>query len=125
MAGLTISGTQASDYILTEPTTTANITPATPTISVSVSGGTYNGSDFSLASSVTGLGGQAASELEGIAPVPVYYDGGTATGAPLCRARSMPAPTPSWPASQAVPTMPRPKRHRSPSSSARGALRSC
>jgi uncharacterized repeat protein (TIGR03803 family) len=33
VSGLTLSGTQAGDYTLTQPTTTANITPATLTVS--------------------------------------------------------------------------------------------
>ena len=65
VAGLTIGGAQASDYTLTQPTTTANITPATPTVSVSDSGGTYNGSAFNATASVTGVGGQAAARTRG------------------------------------------------------------
>ncbi len=83
VAGLTISGAQASDYTLAPPTTTANITPAAPTVSVSVSSGTYNSSAFNANASVTGVSGQPGSELEGIAATPVYYAGSSATGTPL------------------------------------------
>ncbi len=83
VAGLTISGAQASDYTLTQPTTTADITPAKPTVSVSDPGGTYSGFAFNATATVTVVSGQAASELEGIAPTSVYYAGSTATGTPL------------------------------------------
>ena len=83
VAGMTISGAQASDYTLTQPTATANITPARPTMSVSVSSGTYNGSALIATALITGVTGQATSELEGVAPTLVYYAGGTASGAPL------------------------------------------
>ena len=86
VAGLTISGAQAGDYTLTQPTTTANITPAGPTVSVNDSGGTYNGSAFNATATVAGVSGQAASKLEGIAPTLVYYAGSTATGTPLSAA---------------------------------------
>ena len=82
VAGLTISGAQAGDYTLTQPTTTANITPATPTVRVTDAGGTYNGLAFAAAATVTGVSDDSSS-LEGIAPTPVYYLGSTATGTPL------------------------------------------
>jgi subtilase family serine protease len=45
VAGLTISGAQAGDYTLTQPTTTANITRASLTVSgVTATNKTYNGS---------------------------------------------------------------------------------
>ena len=45
VAGLALGGAQASDYALTQPTTTANITPATLTVSTdgSLCPGSYTG----------------------------------------------------------------------------------
>ncbi len=86
VAGLKLSGAQAGDYSLTQPTTTANITPATPTVSASAFGGTYNGSDFIATASVAGVVGSASSQLEGITPFPEYYAGISATGTPLAAA---------------------------------------
>ena len=86
VAGLIISGAQARDYTLTQPTTTASITPATPAVSVSDSGATYKGSAFIATASVAGVGGQAGSQLEGVAPTPVYFAGSTATSTPLADA---------------------------------------
>ena len=86
VTGLTIGGAQAGDYTLAEPTTTASITQATPMVSLSVSGGTYNGSAFNASASVTGVGGQASAELEGIAATPVYYAGSTVSSVPLSAA---------------------------------------
>jgi len=86
VSGLTISGAQARDYTLTQPTTTATITPATPALSVSDAGGTYNGSAASASALVTGVNGHGASSLEAVAPTLVYYAGSTASGAPLSHA---------------------------------------
>ena len=45
VAGLTIGGAQASDYTLTQPTTTANITPAALTVSgITAANKVYNAS---------------------------------------------------------------------------------
>ena len=45
VAGLTLSGAQAGDYTLTQPTTTANITPATLTVSgITAANKVYNAS---------------------------------------------------------------------------------
>ena len=45
VAGLTISGAQAGDYTLTQPTTTANITPAALTVSgITAANKVYNAS---------------------------------------------------------------------------------
>jgi hypothetical protein len=56
VAGLTISGAQASDYTLTQPTTTANITPAPLTITAAASTKTYDGTISAAATpTVSGL----------------------------------------------------------------------
>ena len=73
--------TLASNYAL--PTTASGagaISLASPTVSVSDSGGTYNGSAFSGVASVAGVNGQPSSELEGVAVTTVYYSGSTARG---------------------------------------------
>ena len=51
-------------------------------MSVSDSGGTYNGSAFNATAAVTGVSGPPAAQLEGVVPTPVYYAGSTATGTP-------------------------------------------
>ena len=55
-------------------------------MSVAASGGTYTGSAINASATVTGVSGQAGTELNGVAPVPVYYAGSSATGTPLSAA---------------------------------------
>ena len=63
--GFTISGTDAGNYTLTNPTTTANITPASLTVTASHVSGTYGTSAVNTLNGATGfsasglLGGQA------------------------------------------------------------------
>ncbi len=64
------------------------IAQATPSVTVSDSGGTYQGTAYSASSTVTGPGGTAATQLEGVAPVPEYYAGTTPAGASLSAAPS-------------------------------------
>ncbi len=86
VTGLTIGGPQVNDYTLTQPTTTGNITPASPTVLVGDSGGPFSGFAFSGTATVAGIVGPAASELEGVAPTPEYFAGSSATGTPLAAA---------------------------------------
>jgi hypothetical protein len=59
------------------------ISPATPTVSVSDAGGTYNGNAFaatdSVAGVVAGVDSTPASTLEGVAPTLTYYQGAYTT----------------------------------------------
>ena len=57
VAGLALDGAQAGDYILSPTSTTADITPATPTVTATDAGGTYHDSAFAATSAVTGVGG--------------------------------------------------------------------
>ena len=59
------------------------ISQATPTVTVSDNGGTYNGSPFSASATVTGVNGPAAATLEGISPTFEYYQGSGIGGADL------------------------------------------
>ena len=49
VAGLTISGAQAGDYTLTQPTTTANITPAPLTVTAVTNTKVYDGTTTAAA----------------------------------------------------------------------------
>ena len=61
VTGLTIGGSQASDYTLTQPTTTANITPATLTVTgITATNKTYNGT------TTAALQGLATASLVGV-----------------------------------------------------------
>jgi uncharacterized repeat protein (TIGR03803 family) len=73
------------------------IARATPTITVADVGGTYNGSPFPAIATVAGVvtsgsnqDNTLAPSLEGVTPTLTYYDGGTADGAPLPSAPSLP-----------------------------------
>ncbi len=85
MSGLTLAGTDAGNYTLTQPTTTANITAATPTVSVTDAGGTYSTDPFpATGASVTGVGTDGTIASFGDPSLSYsYYSGATLlTGAP-------------------------------------------
>jgi hypothetical protein len=69
----------STDYSSGQALATFTIAQATPTVSVSDAGGTYNGNAFaatdSVAGVVTGVDNTAASALEGVAPTLTYYTG--------------------------------------------------
>jgi hypothetical protein len=85
IAGLTIVGPDSSDYTLTQPTTTASITAAQPSLNVSAPGGTYDGSPFAATVTVGGAGtdNTTAASLEDVAPTLTYYAGTGTSGADL------------------------------------------
>jgi hypothetical protein len=72
------------DYAGASITTTFAITKATPTVTISAPGGTYSGSAIAATATVTGVTGQAAASLEGVAPTLTYFDhsGNQLAGAP-------------------------------------------
>ena len=62
---------------------TFTVGPATPTVTVSAPGGTYDGKAFPATAQVSGTDGQAGDALEGVMPAVTYYAGGSALpGAP-------------------------------------------
>ncbi len=72
-----------NNYNSASGTVTDIIAKATPTVSVSDAGGTYNGNPFPATDSITGVSGVAGSSLEGTGLTLTYYSGSTATGTPL------------------------------------------
>ena len=64
----------------------------TPTVTATDFGGTYTGSTYPATATVTGVSGTAATSLEGVGLLLMYYAGSTASGsgaltAPSARAR--------------------------------------
>jgi hypothetical protein len=59
------------------------ITPATPAITVTDAGGTYNGLAFPATASLIGVNGTAGSSLEGSSPTLAYYAGANVSSMPL------------------------------------------
>ena len=58
VSGLTISGAQAGDYTLTQPTTTANITPASLTVSgITAANKVYDASTAAALNSSSAIAG--------------------------------------------------------------------
>jgi Bacterial Ig-like domain (group 3) len=80
---VTYSYAGVANFAAAATTSTLTVGQATPSVSVSINGGAYNGSAFNATTTVAGVSGQAAASLEGITPAPVYYAGSTATGTPL------------------------------------------
>ncbi len=81
----------STDYTsATSTPTTFTISQATPTVTVSDAGGTYNGSTFPatalVAGVVSGVDNTPASSLETISPTLTYYAGSSATGPTLAGA---------------------------------------
>jgi hypothetical protein len=73
----------SADYSSSQALATFTIGQATPTVSVSDAGGTYNGNAFSATDSVAGVDNLPASSLEGVAPTLTYYPGTYTTLAAL------------------------------------------
>jgi hypothetical protein len=73
----------SQDYISINNSTTFTVGQATPTVTVTDAGGTYNGNPFAVTDSVTGVSGTAGSTLEGAGLTLTYYVGATASGSPL------------------------------------------
>ncbi|MHB1556518.1 MAG: Ig-like domain repeat protein [Isosphaeraceae bacterium] len=64
-------------------TGTLTLTPLTPTVGISDTGGTFNGGAFAATSTVTPPGGTTGPSLEGVSPVVSYYSGAFSTLAQL------------------------------------------
>ncbi len=78
-------GTLAADsnYTIQFTGSTLTITPATPLVTVSDPGGTYTGASIAATATVTGVGGAAATDLEGVTPTLTYYAGSGTSGTDL------------------------------------------
>ena len=70
---------------------TLTVARATPVVGVSDPGGDYSGSAFPATAGVTGLGGSAAPELQGVTPSLSYYSGTSTTVAQLAGLTPLPA----------------------------------
>ncbi len=65
----------STDFTSGTTSTTFTITPATPTVSVTDNGGTYNSSGFPATDTVAGVNQVAGASLEGTTPSLTYYSG--------------------------------------------------
>ncbi|MGP0064763.1 MAG: beta strand repeat-containing protein, partial [Isosphaeraceae bacterium] len=65
----------STDYTSALVLANFTIAPATPTVTVADTGGTYDGSAFPATDTVAGLSGGPGTSLEGIAPTLAYYNG--------------------------------------------------
>ena len=71
--------TGSTDYASASASRSFSIRQATPTVTVTDNGGTYNGSPFSASATMTGVSGTKTGTLEGVSPTYEYYSG-TGTG---------------------------------------------
>jgi hypothetical protein len=76
-----------TDYGTASSSATFSIKPATPTVTVSDSGGTFDGSAFAATAIVAGISGSGTS-LENVSPTLTYYTGSNAIGTPSSTAPS-------------------------------------
>jgi hypothetical protein len=72
---VTFTPTDATDYTMATGATTIDVTRATPTIVLTAPGGTFDGSPFSAAVTIAGVGGTPGSSLEGVSPSLNFYSG--------------------------------------------------
>jgi len=72
---VTFTPTDATDYTTATGTTTITVTQATPTISLTAPGGTFDGSPFPASVTIAGVSGTPGSSLEGVSPSLTYYSG--------------------------------------------------
>ena len=81
---VTFMPTDTTDYTPATTSVTVNVAQATPSVSVSDPGGTYDGSTFPATATVTGvvpnLDNMPAASLEGVTPILAYYHAGTTAG---------------------------------------------
>ncbi len=77
---ITAGGAADADYTISYVAGTLTITPASPSVSVSDSGGTYDGLPFAAVATVSGVNGSPDASLEGVSPTLTYYVGSSAEG---------------------------------------------
>ena len=65
----------STNYSKTTQLATFTIAQATPTVTVTDSGGTYSGASFAATDTVAGISGTAAASLETVTPALAYYSG--------------------------------------------------
>ncbi|HSZ57520.1 MAG TPA: choice-of-anchor tandem repeat GloVer-containing protein [Tepidisphaeraceae bacterium] len=75
---------QATDGSLSPATSSGfTVTKATPTVTATDAGGSYNGSGLPATVTVSGSQNSPGPSLEGVTPTVTYYSGATASGTPL------------------------------------------
>jgi len=79
----------SQDYASESETDTFTIGQATPNVTASDAGGTYNGDPFQAAGTVAGVNGTPGSTLEGVGLTFTYYAGSTVSETPLSGAPSI------------------------------------
>jgi Bacterial Ig-like domain (group 3) len=70
-------------YTMGAGTATITVLKATPSLKVTASGGTFDGSPFPAAVAIAGVDHTAASSLDNVTPVLTYYDGSGTAGTSL------------------------------------------
>jgi hypothetical protein len=89
-------GSGLDNYTIDYINGSLTVTPATPTVTVSDAGGTYNGSSFaasaSVAGVVAGVDDTPAATLEGVAPTLSYFSGSYTSAAQLAGLTPLAAP---------------------------------
>jgi hypothetical protein len=87
MLSVSFTPTDSTDYATVTATTTIGVTRATPALTVSAPGGTYDGTPFpatvAIASGIPGLNDIPAASLENVTPIVTYYDGAGTSGTSL------------------------------------------
>src|SRR5207237_540337 len=82
--------TNTDDYTTATQTVSLTVNLATPTVTISESGGPYTGSPCNSTATVAGVDDDAESTLEGELPTLTYYEGTDTNGTPLTGAPTDP-----------------------------------
>jgi hypothetical protein len=84
---ISFTPTDRTDYATVTATVAISVTQATPVLTVSAPGGSYNGTPFpaavTIASGIPGLNDAPAASLEKAAPILTYYEGAGTSGTSL------------------------------------------
>ncbi len=80
---VTFTPSDSTDYHTTTVSTTIDVAPARPVLSLSAPGGTFNGNPFAASVSISGVGNSAATSLDNVVPTLTYYDGSGTSGTDL------------------------------------------
>ncbi len=82
----------SADYTTASELATFTIAQAKPSVSVSDTGGTFNGTAFPATAAIMGVSGSTASSLEGVSPSVSYYSGTYTSAAQLSSLTALAGP---------------------------------
>ncbi len=83
MLSVTFAPEDSTYYTMGAATATITVTRATPSLKITLAGGSFDGSPFPAAVTIAGVDHLPASSLDNVTPVLTYYDGSGTAGTSL------------------------------------------